>query len=351
MNAAKNFFIIDIPNVILNTVVQLTGIVDAKKSFQNGRVGVTLKDITGKILCVLDKSAGFPKVNVDDRVRVAGEVTLNTKNVRILTAVNELEVLGNLKSDISELARLDSEMREQASRMLMNRICRKASSFLQGNHFIEFESKLISNRWPDDSLEPLLVSYPGFGSPVVLTTSSASQVTDFLTTTVTSKAFTISTSFTSSYRFPNGSAEMRVIVAKATDLSLAEQEALLLELTGKSLKEFNKEVGTIDRLYGHWPEKIEGVDYNEMRFDKDLSLVRFSANIPIIGKGWNTRIDTILQLFDKDKNIIAEGSREVLGNGVVISSLTIYPSQILGLVERAPSRQLSNLTGIYDGKR
>lgn len=354
----KNILVIDLPRHPIGEKVIITGIVFKKRTFSHSEKGIFIKDITGTVLVLITKNEESilqnTTINVNMRLKIEGEIALNSKGLRIIKNVTNIVILGTLKTELSkldELSELDSEMREHASRFLMSRICRNASNFLQHNHFTEFESRILSNRWYEDSLEPLLVSFPGFGSPIFLTISPAAQIIDFLTTTLISRAYTISTSFTSSYRFPNGSAETRVIVAKAMNLNLDEHEQLISNISTKILTAFNLETLSINKLLGEWPDKIDGINYLEKKLDQDLNLITFSTNIPVIGKNWDTRITTIIHLLDKEKNILAEGARELLGENIVISSLTIYPSQFLGLIEKAPWRQLQNLTKLFDGKR
>ncbi len=348
----NNVFIFDIPGCSIGQEIIITGIITDKKPFRNKIVGIVVRDITGKVWCILD----LEKINndllqclhINVRIKISGTVELNSKGNRVLTNIKNIDILGAVDSEFSEL---DSEMRDQAARMLMSRICKKVSSFLQNNQFIEFESRLISNRWYEDSLEFLQVIYPGFGSPAYLVTSPAAQIIDFMTKTIIPKAYTITTSFTYSFRFTNGSAETKVIVAKAMNLSSEEHEQLMLELSLKILGEFNRTQISSKKYLGEWSKKIDGEEYSNKQLDSDLNLIKFATNIPVIGKNWNSNIDSIIQILDKDKNILVEGSQERLANDLTISSLTIYPSQFLGLIEKAPLRQLSNLTKLFDGKR
>src|SRR5690606_24871082 len=98
-------------------------------------------------------------------------------------------------------------------------------------------------------------------------------------------------------------------------------------------------------------DKIDGEQYFEKELKSELTLISFAANIPVIGTNWNSKIDLILQLVDAEKNVLAEGASEIIENDLTISSLTIYPSQFLGLIQKAPFRQLQNLTKLFDGKR
>jgi hypothetical protein len=347
-----NIFTIDIPRYEIGQVVAIVGIVIEKKDFINGTYGIKIKDITGNAWCILDavnadELSYYQNINKGSRINIVGFVDFNKVGNKVIKRIVKIEPLSTIKSDFSIL---DSEMKEQASRMLLIRICKKISTFFINYGYIEFESRLITKHWHEDSLEPLQVQYPGFGSPAFLILSPSPQVIDFMETTIVSKAFTISSSFTYSYRFPNGSSETKVIVSKAINLSMQEHKQLLLDISSKILVELNvKEVTPI--LYnGIWPDLIEGVLYFDKHLESELNIISFSANIPVIGKNWNTNIETIFQVLDKEKNILIEGAREKIGIDSMICTITIYPSQFLGLIEKAPSRQLQNLTRLYDGK-
>ena len=352
MTPTTNTFIFDVTRCEMGEKIIITGTVIDNKKYQNGVYGVTVKDITGKITCLFENAqitstTQFKKIVQNVRIRIFGEVKENSKGLRVLSEIYIFEIL---KNDKSLLADLDSEYREQASRMLMSRICKRAANFLHTNHYKEFDSRVISSRWYEDSLEPLQVVYPGFGSPAYLATSPAAQIIDFMTVTISDRAFTISTSFTTSYRFPNGSAETRIISAKAMNLSEDEHKAIIKGITAKILMEFSAETKSLDELEGEWPDNINGQHYFELKLQGELTLITFTANIPVIGTIWNSKIDLIIQLIDAEKNILAEGAREIIEDDFTISSLTIYPSQFLGLIQKAPFRQLQNLNKLYDRK-
>ena len=83
-------------------------------------------------------------IHISLRFRVTAQVTENSNNIRILNEVSNIEVLATPTAELSEL---DSESRDQASRMLMSRICKDLSDILRSNNFVEFQSRVISKRW------------------------------------------------------------------------------------------------------------------------------------------------------------------------------------------------------------
>lgn len=352
----ESVFVLDVSRCLLGQQVHIAGIIEKRDKFGDGVYGVWLRDITGTVLIIIEPATdpiceewNPNSVWVGTRVRIAGRIGENSKKIRVLNRITSIEVLGSPEN--KALSELDAEMREYASSMLMSRMCRGVSEFLRRNRFTEFVSRVISNHWPAEGLEPMQVVYPGFGSPAILIPSPSSQIVEFLTTTLIPRAFTVSTSFTQSYRFSHSASETLVIVAKATDLDLDGYIDLLKEVSERILKQLVDEGRSFSVLNGIWPHLIDGVDRNDIQLTNDLNLIQFSANIPVIGKNWDTHIDSVLQLLDRDKNILMEGTREQLADRVWISSFTVYPSQFLGLIERAPSRLLQNLMRLYDGRR
>lgn len=353
MSEYTDIFAIDIPRTEIGRKISIIGYVVDKKDFNNGTYGIKIKDITGETWCVVDidilnKILNGNSINKGERLKIYGCIVQNERGNRVIKEINNINFLGTMLAN--DFSTLDSEMKEQAARMLLSRICKKVSKILVDNNFVEFETKLISNRWYEDSLEPLQVFYPGFGSPAYLSTSPAAQIIDFMTTTLAPNAFTISTSFASSYRFPNGSAETKVIVAKTTELNFSKTKELAIEIINKIFNEINNKTFEPNHMKGEWPDLINGQIYNSIKFEDELNILEFDANIPVVGKHWNSIINRIVHIVDKEKNLLVECSKETFGDNIDISSITIYPFQFLGLIEKAPIRNLRNLTRLFDGK-
>lgn len=346
-------FAIDLPKCTIGEFVTITGYVIKKRKFPS-YLSVRIKDITGTILVLLDKNVDLKKPNISQeffhigtRIRINGRVSTNNEGVRLLKNITDAEVLGKHNARLPEL---DEEMREQASRMLMSRICRNASQFLNKNKFTELETRVISRKWVEKGLEPLRVLYPGFGSNAVLSTSPSAQVMDFLSTTLVKRAFTVSTSFSTTYRFKSGPADLRVIVAKALDLSEKELQEIIWDLSihilskidDRNIPSINRSSPktAIDLKWPHTKDQLLGVG---SKIKDPLTLVRYSANMVVEGENWTTEIVSILHLINNNGSILVEGATERLGDDVVISSLTVYPSQFLGFLKKAPIRQLRNI--------
>lgn len=340
-------FIIDILKKDIYTKVNLIGHVLAKKDYNNGFYGIKIRDITGTIWCNTTREQLYDSVCKQGRINVLGEIIINSRNIKVINASNIIV----LETPNTEFYLLDSEMKEQSAKMLMTRIIKSTSTLLHKYGYIEFESKLISRQLPEDnSLEPLLVKYSGFGMPARLIISPSAQVIEFLETTL-SRCFTISTSFTQSYRLPDTPSELKVLVAKSLNMTETEQEQIMEDILQKILSEIG---GTnlqlvLKKHTGVWPDKIGDINYLKKEFDHEINLICFDSDIPVIGSRWNTEIKKIYHIVDKERNILMEGAREYISEESVICTITLYPSQFLRLIKNAPARQIKNLDKLFYG--
>lgn len=345
-------YVLDIGKLELGSEVTVTGYVAHCRKHRDS-LSVWLRDITGGILVRLPRGQSgeddpWPKslFSVGERIAVTGSVDEGRDGGRILHQVSGVQQLGRVHNKLSEL---DAEMREQASRMLLSRAFASLSTALHKLRFTEFYSRVLSLGSQEPGLEPLKAIYPGFGSPVRLVTSPSAQVMDYLGTTGEKRAFTKSISFSTTFRFPNGSAEIPVVVGKALDLEADELQALLSRLSTRVLDTLEIDAPTVSSgdgvssptsLWG-WPEP----DLIETD-DRRVHLLRFRVSIPVFGKQWQSTIRTIIHLCDSAGRRLAEGAIEELGTQVRISTLTFYPSQYLEGLKSRPGRLLRDLESI-----
>lgn len=344
----ESIFILDIPRKEDDVKVKLTGRVLIKRHFNNSSYGIKIRDITGSIWCNTDKKELYESIQKKDRINLFGCIKTNSKNNRVIN----IEDVIILETRDTEFSLLDSEMQEQYAKMLMTRIIKATSTLLEESGYVGFDSKLISRYLPENnSLEPLLVKYSGFGTPACLTISPSAQIIEFLEMTLL-KCFTISTSFTQSYRLPNTSSELKVIMAKSLNLTEDGQKKIMINIAKKIYSEItNADKGFILREYtGSWPDKIENEPHTEKKLDGDINLICFKSEIPVIGKHWNSTIERIFHIIDKERNILIEGAYERMSRETTICTITIYPSQFLHLIKKAPARQIKNLEKLFYGK-
>jgi len=340
-------FISDVSELGGGEQTSLTAYIQNVRKFST-HIAVRVKDITGSILVQLirptDENEEPCGIEIPDgglrrgtRVRITGEVAINADGERLIDHISKFEVMGSVSD---RLVDLDAEMHEQASRMLMSRVCNYASQFLRRQSFVEFDARVISTGWLPDGLEPLSVVYPGFGSPMTLSTSPAAQVLDFMTTTGANRAYTVSTSFSTTYRFPNGSAEARVVVGKATDLDPKEHEALLCDLAAWILERLAGRQGPADR-----PQTTEGEMAGEAfsALYPGLTVRTDLAARPAWSDPGGSPLESMTQIVNRDGSPLVEGSRERLGNHLIMAGFTAYPAQFLEHLQKTPTRQLRDL--------
>ncbi len=340
-------FIIDIPKKELYTKVSLIGHVLTKKDYNNGSYGIKIRDITGTIWCNTSQKKLYNSICKQGRINIFGEIIINSRNIKVINVSNIIV----LETPNTSFYLLDSEMKEQSAKMLMTRIIKNTSTLLLKFGYIEFESKLVSRQLPEDnSLEPLLVKYSGFGMPARLIISPSAQVIEFLETTL-SRCFTLSTSFTQSYRLPDTPSEFKVLVAKSLNMTEEEQEQIMKDIMQKILSEISEiNLQSVWKKYmGVWPDKIESTNYLQKKFDNEINLICFDSDIPVVGKRWNTKIKKIYHIVDKERNILMEGAREFISEESIICTITLYPSQFLRLIKNAPTRQIKNLDKLFYG--
>ena len=346
-------FVIDIPNKSDGQEVSLAGIVEGKNIIRKLNIAtIRLRDITGSITVKMDIDTftqNQTSFHVKNRIKFNGVVSdekdKNDNIRRVIKNIKDIEVVFSLNEAFP-----GNEYRigEKESLLLLSRIINIASRELQKSHFFEFESKLLSTYSKDDGLESLHVVYPGFGAPAALITSPAPQVIEFLLTSFLDRAFTVSTSFASSYRFPNFGAETKVIVAKAFNLSFDEYKRLIYQISKAIFNHLGKNIENIE------PHEINGGkwennDATTYVLEGKLNCILYDANIPVHQKNWHTKVEAIHHIVDDKEILLIEGARESLNN-IMISTIVIYPTQFLSALKKNPMRRIRDLWRIGDEK-
>lgn len=309
--------------------VTVTGLVVGVRKFTE-RVGLSIRDPFGVVTVAVPRRAsadetgkgadqtGAGSARKNDRVRVTGILEHNADGNPVVSSELPPVILGNSGD---RLADLSSAMREQASRILLAQAVRLLSGALREDEsFVEFESRSISTRWAKSGLEPLHIHYPGFGGAVPLATSPAAQVTDIINTTGARRVFTVATSFSTTYRFPDAGAELRVIVGKVVDLGLKDLGDLLRTVLGKALESIQ---------LGREPEAAE-------------SIILRHVQIPTADAGTAGEPSIVVQAVTPTGTLLAEGATEQVGAGE-LAGFTLYPSNLLTLLSATPARNLRDL--------
>lgn len=345
MDAAERVLIIDIANKDDGVAVTISGIVINKYKPEKSLLVVTIKDFSGtiKVNVALSNKISQALFWKGTRLQLTGTVTTSLSNGehRLENISNVLVFSKNDDNTSISIDNLDAEIEQKASQILMSSICRNVSSYLLSAGFIEFESRMISYNWHMDGLEALNVVYPGFGGPVTLTTSPSPQITDFLKTAMVSRAFTITTSFATTFRFKDGATETKVIMAKALDLSETALINHLFNIAQSIIAQFGEKHFSYPSLDD--VQRLPWEENTQYRLNNTINIVLYETDFEVHNSNYDSRIECVIHIIDIDNNILAEGSLEIINNNLTISTITIYPSQFSGLLKKAPSRQLQEL--------
>lgn len=331
----------DLSQITEGTKVCVTGIITDKWDNRN-RAGIQIEDLTGSsIVSLTGTKVSYDKSSLrkGKRIRAWGKKAINRQGKHYICDIEKFELLDEIS-----LCSSDLDMIEQDSRISLSKICKIIRKKLDDSQFIEITSRLLSRRIGDEILEPLMVEYPGFGSSIYLSPSPSSQLSEFLTVTMLPRAYTATSSFSSSYRFPNGSSEMPIIMAKAINLSDEDELTIILPIVEEIVESLSDRSIELELSSQKWDEV--GDNYSS---DGKFSFVKCSTEIPTIGSLWNSVVYEIEHLLDDTGNVLIECMHEKVNERVGVCTITFYPSQFLNWTSKAPKRQIQNLWNIYDG--
>ena len=316
-------FVADLASASEGASLSIAGVVHDHRRVRGG-FAIKLKDATG--VTWVHAEALDPSVRNGSRLLATGRARRNQKSGRmVLDCVQEPQVVGD------SLANADEAFREQASRLLVSRVVEYASSALSGASFMQIDTRLLSTTSPTIGLEPMQAVYPGFGAPVAMSTSPASQLRDFIMVTGVKRAFTVSSSFSTSFRFPGAGTEMRVVMGLALNIDRHAHELLALRVVSRVLSR----IGYSPRIPDDALELPEGIKI----VDRDPSMA-------VAPPTWGASLDRWLCIVGPNGDVILEGALERLSGKVLIGSLSLYPSQVLALLQTAPTRRLTDLRRI-----
>ncbi len=293
---------------------------------------VELKDNTGTIKIRIDKIddsiASKEIISVNRVLNVSGLLSSDVHGNRVIRGVWS-EIQSHVSID-KEYQEDDTELKEQQSRSIISKICRVVSNILEEKGYLEISTKVVSREWKEDAFSLMEVNYPGFGSPVYLVPSPFSQLSDFLLATFNDKAFSVTSSFASNYRFLRSATEMKIVYA----VSMGKSGTVLTEL----MEEVNRRIR----------EEIEVLLSPEESALPELRFREEKTNLQVIADNWTSVIQTIIRYQTDSGDVFMEGSEEMTDGKMRIQTLVVYPSQYLGNLNM---RQLLNYERFYDGNR
>ncbi|MHC8609904.1 hypothetical protein ACW4FP_19880 (plasmid) [Paenarthrobacter ureafaciens] len=312
----------ELKNLADDTEVTVTGYVKSVRKFTE-HFGVWIRDAFGDILLRIERApdSDVKPPKKGDRLRVEGRISTNDKGEPVVCVRELPELLGNSAAVISELS---DAMRDQAAKMLVAQAVRHTTAFLLSENFVEFESRVISTQWSGTGLEPMKVIYPGFGCPVPLTTSPAAQVVDFINTVGVRRAFTSTISFSTTYRFPEGSSDLRVIVGRVAGIQTEKLQSMLTRLIQYVLAHLNPEGFAAQNSPGSPASRTAwtSFDYKDQKGLVKVMQVLLDNGFPVV-----------------------ESFAEELGDHDNLHGFTVYPDQFVSLLAAMPARNLRDLRG------
>ncbi len=251
---------------------------------------VIIKDITGEISLHMNfeffhsNQSLLWKGNCISCCGIVKRLEKEGTSVFIISCVENIEVV--FSSENKE----DYIISEKESLLFISRIVNSCRQFLQNNDFHEIETKLISTCSAEDGLAPLQVIYPGFGEPVFLSTSPSPQLLEFLLTAYLDRVFTVSTSFSPTYRFPGMGTAEKIVATKFTKLKSGSIEDFIKDTFFFLLKNFKLDE-TIVTQTQNWGDKFiptqNGTYY----------LVKYKTDMPVHRSNIHTNITEIYHII------------------------------------------------------
>lgn len=340
--------------VLLNDLVKcsegekvcITGIViDRWKNKRTGGFGIKLKDLTGVATAKFSSDAEYKYEQEcfykNKYLRIHGDITIQGDD-HIVSNITKIEPLEESYQWINENDTLD-----QSSSIFISKISNEIKNRLSELNFVEVNTRIISRFIGEYMMEPLQANYPGYGAPAFLSPSPSSQLSEFLAITLLPRVFTQTISITQSYRFPNGSTETPIIMAKAVDLPEEKEKEIINEITRSVLSALADNPYSFSETTGGWDDYVSRSKTTNNK--NEFILYSYKAKMPTIGQRWTSELCNLRQLVDDSGNLLVESSTEILSNETKISTISFYPSQFLNWVKKAPKRQLLNLWKLFDG--
>lgn len=293
---------------------------------------VELKDNTGVIKIRvenIDDCSSSKEILTQNRIlNVAGKIIITPKGEKVI--LGNWKELYSHKSIDKNYQKAEAELKEQQSRSIISKICRVISEKLEEKGYLEISTKVVSREWNEEAFNLMEAIYPGFGTPVYLVPSPFSQLSDFLLATFNDKAFSVTSSFASNYRFPHSPTEMKIVYA----VSMAKDNQPLTEL----MKELH------DIVNGKISKLLSPDSFNL----PDLAFKTENLNLQVIADNWTSVIKNVIRYQSVDGDVFMEGSEEVTDGEMQIQTMVVYPTQYMGNLNM---RQLFNYERFYNESR
>lgn len=334
---------------IFAEVIAIGKIID-KWKYKN--IGIKISDITGEAIISIcssqdKKNPLFPisqELKKDNQVIIYGTVDYSEHQGRKFIRANKIEIVQQSIFDNSEKYGFDAA--EQVSAYRLCSITNIFRQIMETNSYLEINCRMSTRYFEHAAFDSLELVYRGHGSPGYLVISPAAQLVEFLTVTSIPRVFTSTTSFSPSYRFPHGSTEMPIIMAKAINMTEKEQIDIIQECCTAYFQQLLGDSIKYIIVRDEWGNDSTLQTTTEGTFNIFL----YTTELPSAARRWESVLYLIIYLIDDKGDLLIEGCREITKGMADIATLTIYPTQFLNYTSEAPRRQLLNLASILDGE-
>ena len=329
-------YAIDIAGLAIGSDVELIGHVHKIRNYKDNSF-ILLRDLSGQVGLnavegKINQKLELRKVKLGNRIRVSGSVAMGSDGHRYVEVLTRVEVLGSIDTNLSEL---DTDLKMQASRMVIPRIKSAIVSVLVKEEFLEIETRLIATDWPKQGLEPMRVQFPGFGASVTLAVSPMPQLLGFMGTTGAPKVFAISKAFATTFRDRFSDTESSIIGIRQLDSDKTTTTLLMRKILiaiaeargGPAL------VATARAIDGDVETDVENgaatFVYSAERVDIDSS-----DEFP------QRSVVEVYRIATADGRVLMEGALEQIDACRTIAGVIVYVEQFLPLFDTLSVRRL-----------
>jgi aspartyl/asparaginyl-tRNA synthetase len=276
------------------------------------------------------------------RLIVEGQVLPPGKYKRCSVLLKKIPTIEPpLKPLESESSPLSQE--RVAFQILLAELKNRASDLLAERGFLEVEPHLLSTLWSKSLMQPLRVTFPGFGhSATYMAVSPAPQLIRALVVTGRDKVFCFSHCFTTTFRDEVASSESPLIMAQMLRTDLNSTVNLAKDLLRALLKGLSDQ--TISTLVsGTWLQKK--MEWPPVSAQVDLQIPQVHI-FEMIDNSSNLS-GSNLSLFKicwPRKSTLVEGGLQMIGEQVTWGFITIHLERIAPLFRSADFRRIANLS-------
>ncbi len=329
-------------------VAELTGLITAVRPI--GRIYFfTLRDVTGIVQLTANHEhfsdeawAEVMKIRTGNLVTASGTIT-RAKRGDPTILLNATPIVRETVLD-SPISGGQVDYPHVGTQIFVARLRNRASEFLRDMGYLEIEPKLISADWQTEGVEPLELVYPGFGASAYLVPTPATQLIDALIATGSGAVFAQSRCFSTTYRDEKSSHESVIVTARAVGLDGEAHYRRLTECVAYTFGELKTlpQAGLFP--IEEWRRRMVDAPLSSDRADdvKKPTLIVYRS--PSIGRSkGGIAVVELCRLVWPPRRTIAEGSRELLDNGLALASMVLHVERMASLLRDVPFRHLRNL--------